>query len=51
MSLLKDKLLQNFNVEYNKLNVQQKQAVDKIYGPVMVVAGPGTGRPKYLVCG
>ena len=48
MSLLKDKLLQNFNAEYNKLNEQQKQAVDKIYGPVMVVAGPGTGKTQIL---
>ncbi|HJW17040.1 MAG TPA: UvrD-helicase domain-containing protein, partial [Flavisolibacter sp.] len=48
MSLLKDKLLQNFNAEYTKLNVQQKQAVDKIYGPVMVVAGPGTGKTQIL---
>ncbi|SHF74419.1 ATP-dependent helicase [Flavisolibacter ginsengisoli] len=48
MSLLKDKLLQNFNAEYNKLNAQQKQAVDKIYGPVMVVAGPGTGKTQIL---
>src|SRR6476660_8140769 len=50
MSLMKDKLLQNFNAEYNKLNAQQKQAVDKIYGPVMVVAGPGTGKTQILAC-
>ncbi len=33
---------------YNKLNTRQKQAVDKIYGPVMVIAGPGTGKTEVL---
>jgi len=31
-----------FESEYNKLNENQKKAVDSIYGPVMIVAGPGT---------
>ena len=48
MSLQQEKLLQNFNEEYNRLNEEQKQAVDKIYGPVMVVAGPGTGKTQIL---
>ncbi len=48
MSLQQEKLLQKFGEEYNKLNSQQKQAVDKIYGPVMVVAGPGTGKTQIL---
>jgi DNA helicase-2/ATP-dependent DNA helicase PcrA len=48
MSLQKEKLVQKFNEEYNKLNEQQKQAVDKIYGPVMVIAGPGTGKTQIL---
>ena len=43
-----EKLLQKFEEEYNRLNEQQKQAVDKIYGPVMVVAGPGTGKTQIL---
>jgi len=33
---------------YNKLNTQQKQAVDAIEGPVMVIAGPGTGKTQIL---
>ena len=48
MSIVQEKLLQKFEEEYNKLNEQQKQAVDKIYGPVMVVAGPGTGKTQIL---
>ena len=37
-----------FLERYNKLNTRQKQAVDKIYGPVMVIAGPGTGKTEVL---
>ena len=33
---------------YSKLNIAQKQAVDTIYGPVMVIAGPGTGKTEVL---
>lgn len=33
---------------YNGLNEQQKQAVDNIEGPVMVIAGPGTGKTQIL---
>src|SRR3954471_20383428 len=33
---------------YNGLNPQQKQAVDNIEGPVMVIAGPGTGKTQIL---
>ena len=39
---------QKFNDIYNKLNAQQKQAVDTIDGPVMVIAGPGTGKTQIL---
>ena len=34
--------------EYARLNPEQKQAVDAIEGPVMVVAGPGTGKTQIL---
>ena len=40
--------LENFNQAYKSLNKQQKEAVDSIEGPVVVVAGPGTGKTQIL---
>jgi DNA helicase-2/ATP-dependent DNA helicase PcrA len=37
-----------FHEQYKKLNSNQKQAVDTIEGPVMVIAGPGTGKTQIL---
>ena len=37
-----------FEDAYKKLNKEQKKAVDTIDGPVMVVAGPGTGKTQIL---
>lgn len=37
-----------FRELYKKLNAEQKEAVDAIEGPVMVVAGPGTGKTQVL---
>lgn len=37
-----------FEEEYKKLNKAQREAVDTIDGPVMVVAGPGTGKTQIL---
>jgi len=37
-----------FTSAYKTLNSAQKQAVDTIEGPVMVVAGPGTGKTQIL---
>lgn len=39
---------QNFEKAYNVLNAEQKNAVDSIYGPVMVVAWPGTGKTQIM---
>lgn len=38
----------DFETRYKKLNDRQKEAVDTIEGPVMVVAGPGTGKTELL---
>jgi DNA helicase-2/ATP-dependent DNA helicase PcrA len=37
-----------FETLYKKLNKEQKKAVDTIDGPVMVIAGPGTGKTQIL---
>lgn len=37
-----------FEDQYKRLNPGQKEAVDSIEGPVMVVAGPGTGKTQVL---
>ncbi len=37
-----------FNKLYSALNIEQKEAVDAIDGPVMVIAGPGTGKTQIL---
>lgn len=37
-----------FTNAYSKLNTAQKEAVDHIDGPVMVIAGPGTGKTQVL---
>jgi DNA helicase-2/ATP-dependent DNA helicase PcrA len=33
---------------FSKLNDAQLEAVETIYGPVMVIAGPGTGKTQIL---
>jgi len=44
-----DKELKNkFKTKYKQLNPEQKRAVDEIEGPVMVIAGPGTGKTHLL---
>lgn len=37
-----------FEKAYNSLNPLQQRAVDTIEGPVMVIAGPGTGKTQIL---
>jgi DNA helicase-2/ATP-dependent DNA helicase PcrA len=48
MSINKERLEQRFLEEYERLNEKQKLAVDHIEGPVMVIAGPGTGKTQIL---
>lgn len=40
--------MSTYNDAVSKLNKAQKQAVDTIEGPVMVIAGPGTGKTQIL---
>jgi len=40
--------MSNFEKRYANLNDKQKEAVDAIDGPVMVVAGPGSGKTELL---
>lgn len=40
--------MDKFQELYKKLNPGQKKAVDAVEGPVMVIAGPGTGKTQIL---
>ena len=40
--------MSQFEGLYKKLNAAQKAAVDNIEGPLLVVAGPGTGKTQLL---
>ncbi|TXT31959.1 MAG: DNA helicase II / ATP-dependent DNA helicase PcrA [Chitinophagaceae bacterium] len=44
----KEQQLEHFNRIYQSLNAEQKKAVDTLEGPVMVIAGPGTGKTQIL---
>src|SRR3989344_3015731 len=40
--------MDNFKIRFEKLNNRQRQEVEAIEGPVMVVAGPGSGKTELL---
>jgi len=44
----REKLRSGFEELYRQLNEGQRRAVDAIEGPVMVLAGPGTGKTQVL---
>src|SRR5258708_20418220 len=48
MQFYREILQKKFSQEYEKLNPEQRKAVDTIEGPVMVIAGPGTGKTQIL---
>ncbi|MDX1936170.1 MAG: ATP-dependent DNA helicase [Flavihumibacter sp.] len=49
MAITGNKILrEQFEKVYGQLNPQQQMAVDRIEGPVMVIAGPGTGKTQIL---
>jgi DNA helicase II / ATP-dependent DNA helicase PcrA len=48
MSITREKLENKFREEYERLNEKQQLAVNTIEGPVMVIAGPGTGKTQIL---
>ena len=40
--------MDNFSKYYDKLNAKQKEAVDITEGPLLILAGPGTGKTELL---
>ena len=46
--MTKTNYIEQFQQDFEKLNPQQKKAVETIFGPVMVIAGPGTGKTQIL---
>ncbi len=44
----REELHKRFERIFKSLNTEQQKAVNTIYGPVLVVAGPGTGKTQIL---
>ena len=44
----KQNFYEQFEKAFQKLNESQKKAVNQIDGPVLVIAGPGTGKTQIL---
>lgn len=40
--------MKEYSAFYDKLNAKQREAVDAVDGPVLVLAGPGTGKTQLL---
>ena len=38
----------DFQTRFSKLNDRQRSAVEQIYGPLLIIAGPGTGKTELL---
>lgn len=44
----REQLHHQFEIIYQQLNHEQQEAVNTLYGPVLVIAGPGTGKTQIL---
>lgn len=48
LTLMSNAFEERYSSRYEELNPEQKKAVDLIEGPVLVLAGPGTGKTELL---